>query len=95
MTSARFSMRLDSELKDWLEGEAKRKDRSAGYIAVQAIRSLRQAREHKREIIRQAMADADKGVFISEEKMDAWVMSWDSENELPEPAPDVFPDGKK
>ena len=95
MTSARFSMRLEPELKNWLEEEAKRKDRSAGYIATQAIQSLKRATEHKRLIIQEAIDEADKGVFISEEKMDAWVDSWDTDNELPEPEPDVFLSGKK
>jgi len=83
-------MRLDTELKKWLEEEAERHDRSAGYIAVQAIKRLKEAGEHKRQMIEAAVAEADKGVFISEEKMDAWVNSWDTENELPMPEPDVF-----
>jgi hypothetical protein len=33
MNSPRFTMRLDPELKNWLETEAKRRDRSAAYLA--------------------------------------------------------------
>ncbi len=90
-SSARFSMRLEPELKDWLEEEAKLKDRSAGYIAAQAIAAHKARSETRRRIIEEAIAEADKGVFISDEKMTAWVDSWDSDNELPEPEPDIFP----
>ena len=90
-STARFSMRLEPELKDWLEEEAKLKDRSAGYIAAQAIAAQKARSEARRRIIEEAIAEADKGVFISDEKMTAWVDSWDTDNELPEPEPDIFP----
>lgn len=90
MASARFSMRLEPELKDWLEEEAKRKDRSSGYIATQAIQSLKQATEQKRQIIHDAMTEADKGEFISEDAMTKWFLSLGTDEELPEPEPDVF-----
>lgn len=91
MISPRFTMRLDPELKDWLETEAKRKDRSAAYVAKQAIQDLKNKTEAKTQIIRAAIAEADKGVFISEGKMNAWMDSWDTEGELPAPQPDIFP----
>ena len=90
MASARFSMRLEPELRDWLDQEAKRKDRSAGYIATQAIRSLKQEMELKRQLIQQTMQDADRGEFVSEQAMTKWFLSLGTENELPEPEPDVF-----
>lgn len=91
MTSPRFTMRLEPELKDWLEVEAKRQDRSASYLAKQAIIALKEKTEAKAQIIREAIAEADKGIFISEEKMNAWMDSWDTDGELPPPQPDIFP----
>jgi len=90
MASARFSLRLEPELKQWLEEEAKRKDRSAGYIATQAIETLKQASEQKRRIINEAMVEADKGEFISEKVMTDWFLSLGTDEELPEPEPDIF-----
>lgn len=92
MNSPRFTMRLDPELKDWLEAEAKRQDRSAAYLAKQAIQDLKSRTEAKARMIEDAVAEADKGVFISEEKMTAWFESLGSDHELPEPEPDVFVD---
>lgn len=44
----------------------------------------------KREQIKAALLEADKGVFISGEAVDKWIESWDTENELPPPEPDIF-----
>ena len=90
MTSPRFTMRLEPELKDWLEEEAKRQDRSAAYLAKQAIRALKDKSDARKKMIHEAMAEADKGVFISEVAMSEWFESLGTDNELPEPEPDVF-----
>lgn len=90
MTSPRFTMRLDPELKDWLESEAKRKDRSAAYVAKQAILDLKNKTETKAQMIQEAVTQADKGVFISEDKMTAWFESLGIDHELPEPEADIF-----
>ncbi len=89
MSSARFSLRLEPDLKDWLEEEAKRKDRSAGYIAIQALQNFKAATEAKRQIIENAMAEADQGSFVSEEAMTTWFLSLGTEHQLPEPKADV------
>ena len=91
MTTATFSMRIDAKTKSALEAEAKRQDRSAAYVAKEAIEELLDRRAYKREGLLAAIKEADKGVFISEEAMDRWIDSWDTEGELPPPAPDIFP----
>lgn len=45
----------------------------------------------RHRMIVEAIAEADKGGFISDEKMTAWVVSLGTNNELPEPEPDIFP----
>jgi predicted transcriptional regulator len=90
MASARFSLRLDSELKEWVEKEAERRDRSAGYIVAEAIRLQKEREDREAEILTARLAEADKGVFISEEAMTRWFLSLGTDNELPEPEPDVF-----
>jgi hypothetical protein len=42
--------------------------------------------------IKEAVAEADKGVFISGERVSEWLRSWGTPNELPMPEPDIFPD---
>ena len=90
MATERLSLRIDAGLKKDLEREARREERSASWLAVKAIETMLRDRAEKREAIREAIAEADKGDFISQEAMDTWVSSWDTELELPPPEPDVF-----
>lgn len=51
-------------------------------------------KNHKHAAIREAVIEADKGIFISQEKMDAWASSWGTDSEFPPPEPDIFPGSK-
>ncbi|MBN9242377.1 MAG: hypothetical protein J0I98_06245 [Mesorhizobium sp.] len=44
----------------------------------------------ERRLLKERIAEADKGIFISQEAMHRWIESWGTENELPPPEPDVF-----
>ena len=90
MASDRITIRVKPELREWLEQEAKRKDRSIGYIATQSMEQTKRDSEARDQMIREAMAEADRGVFVSQEAVHKWMDSWDSENELPLPEPDIF-----
>ena len=90
MASARFSMRLDPDVKEWLETEAKRQDRSVAYLAKQAILEMKQQSEAKQQMYADAIAKAEAGIFISEEKMTSWFETLGTDDELPAPTPDVF-----
>ena len=90
MATIPFSLRLDSELKAQLDIEAQEHDRSASYIATKAIKSYLQARKYKRNAIDESVKRADKGVFVSQEKVSEWMDSWGTDNELPKPTPDIF-----
>lgn len=46
--------------------------------------------ETERRLLKERIAEADKGVFISAEAMHRWIESWGTDNELPPPEPDVF-----
>ena len=94
MATERLSLRIDANLKKNLEREAKREDRSVSYLAVKAIEAMLNDCAKKHAAIREALAEADKGIFTSQEKMDAWVSSWGTDSELPPPEPDLFPDSK-
>ena len=85
-----FSIRIDPEIKNLLDQEAEKADRSASYVAVEAIKKYLESKQHEREIIRAAMIKADKGEFISSDNVRTWFASLGSENELPRPKPNVF-----
>ena len=90
MTTERLSLRIDADLKKNLEREAKREERSISYLAVKAIEAMLRDRAEKRAAIQAAIVEADEGAFISEDAMDAWISSWDTDSELPLPQPDIF-----
>ena len=88
-SSSRFTLRLDPEIKAWLEQEARRQDRSAAWLAKQAIEGLKRSTEAKRLMIREAVASADQGAFVSQQAVHKWMDTWDAEHESPPPKPDV------
>ena len=90
MTTERLSLRIDAELKKSLEREARREERSASYLAVKAIEAMLHSRTEKRAAIRAAIAEADRGAFVSQAAMDTWISFWDTVSELPPPEPDTF-----
>ena len=87
-TTHPFSLRLDPELKARLEQAAKQADRSASYMAVQAIRQFLDAQQAKHDAIEAALKEADAGEFISSEAMNNWVDQWGAPDEAP-PRPDI------
>jgi len=89
MATTRLSLRIDAELKNRLEQEARREERSASFLAVKAIESMLHDRAEKRAAIRSAMQEADRGSFISQDAMDAWVASWGTDAETPPPPADL------
>jgi len=96
MSEVPLSLHVKAELKQELEKEARLLKVSASEIAERAIASYLEVRGAEREVLRQRIAEADKGVFISGEAMHRWLESWDTENELPPPEPDIFlPRGQK
>jgi predicted transcriptional regulator len=90
MTAVPFSMRLDPDLKEAVEKEARREDRSASYVFQQAAREYVERKEQFRAMMAELEDEEAKGEFISSGKMRAWVASWGTANELPSPEPDVF-----
>ena len=90
MPSVPFSVRLDEDVKAALEEAAKQEDISASQLAQKAIKRHLEERAAYADMLDAAVAEADKGVFVSGEKVLEWVAGWGSENELPRPEPDVF-----
>ncbi|CAA6821932.1 MAG: Unknown protein [uncultured Thiotrichaceae bacterium] len=94
MPNVPLSLRIDAEIKERIEQEAKSLDRSSSYVVLQAISSYLKGKDEKRKAIAEAIAEADKGVFISQESMGKWVDSWGTDNELPPPEADIYPSSK-
>jgi len=91
MPSAPYSVRLDHELKRRLEAEAARAQRPSSWVLQTALVAYLDEKDAERRHFEALAAEADKGTFVSSEAMGAWVDSWDTEQELPPPEPNIFP----
>ncbi len=85
--STTLSFRVDADLKNELTKIAKRQDRSASYIAEQAIKDRVAFEQAQVRAIEEGLAAADRGELIPHAEVKAWVESWGTENELPQPEP--------
>ena len=85
-----LSLHLEEKLRRGLEVEARLREVPEAEIAEEAIREFLDRQAWMRKEIEEAVREADKGVFISQEAMERWIDSWGTENELPPPEPDVF-----
>ena len=95
MASAQFSIRIPEKLKSSLEQISKISHRSQSQIAVKAIAEYVEKNEWRMKAIGNTKNEADKGVFVSQESINAWLDSWGTENELSAPEADIFLKSKK
>jgi predicted transcriptional regulator len=79
-----LSSRLDPETRRRLEAEAGAMDRPISWVATRAIEAYLAAREAERAAIEAALAEAERGVFVSGEAVEAWIESWGGD-EVPMP----------
>jgi predicted transcriptional regulator len=85
MSSATFTVRLDSNVKKRLEKLAKSTGRSRSFIAAEAIGSYLDVNEWQVAGIKRAIEAMDQGDGIPHERVKEWIASWGSKNELPIP----------
>lgn len=90
MSEVPLSLHVKAELKRELEEHARLLNVSESEIARRAIESYLEIPARERAVLKERIAEADKGVFISGEAMMRWIDSWGNDNELPPPEPDIF-----
>ena len=92
MKTAVLSVRVPPDLKQDLEFLSRATKRSKAYLAAKALEEYVRRNAWKARELQDAKAEADAGVFISHEKVRAWAKSLGTDDELPAPEPDIFPD---
>jgi predicted transcriptional regulator len=88
----RFSVELPNDLSEAVSRMASAREQSSEEFIEQAVRAYIEDENAFLAAIDEAVAEADKGVFVSGEKVEAWLRSWGTDRELPMPEPDIFPD---
>lgn len=86
MTSATFTIRVDSTVKKRLEKLAKSTGRSRSYLAAEALSEYLDVNEWQIAGVKQAVASLDRGEGVPHGGVKEWVDSWGSENERSPPA---------
>ena len=74
--SATVTIRLESELKQRLEQLAKSMQRSKSFLAAQAIRDFVDLNEWQVQDIQQAIIEADRGDFASDQDVAEVLGKW-------------------
>ena len=86
-----LALHLDENTRRGLEKEARLRDVPESAVAEEAIRAFLNRQAWMRRDIEEAVREADKGVFISEEAMLAWMDRLEDDPDAPPPEPDIFP----
>lgn len=89
-----FSIRLPDDLKQDVARLATATRRSRAFIVKEAVAAYVEDHRDYLTAIDQAVAEADKGEFVSEEKALAWLRSLGTDQERPVPETDIGPDAK-
>ena len=85
MSSATFTVRVDTNVKKRLEKLAKSTGRSRSFLAAEAINEYLGVNEWQVAGIKRALESADRGELIAHDDVKAWANSWDRGDELPKP----------
>ena len=85
MSSATFTVRVDSDIKKRLEKLAKSTGRSRSFLAAEAIGEFVDINEWQIAGIKAAMQSLDRGESIPHEQVKEWVKSWGGRKERPAP----------
>jgi predicted transcriptional regulator len=90
MTKTMISARIPEKLGNEIEALAESTRRSKAFVITEALEDYVKRRAWQMKRIDDAVREADKsGEYISHEKMEAWMLSLGSPNELPPPQPDI------
>jgi predicted transcriptional regulator len=95
MPSTVLSVRVPEALKEQLDYLSRSTKRSKAYLATEALDDYVRKNAWRAKELHAALAEADKGMFVSHEAMLAWADAMDSDNELAPPEPDIFPAKKR
>lgn len=86
MTKTMISARIPQALSDKLETLAGLTRRSKAFLLIDALEGYVDEKVRLYQHIDEAIREADEdGSYVSEKDMEAWLMSWGTENVLPPP----------
>jgi predicted transcriptional regulator len=85
MTTATFTVRVDTATKKRLEKLAKSTGRTRSFLAAEAISEYLDVNEWQVAGVKRAIASIESGKGVSHDQVKDWVASWDSDSEQTPP----------
>ena len=83
--STTITIRVAKTMKDRLENLARETKRSRSSLAAQGIGAFVELEEQQIEGVKRALASIDRGLGVAHDDVEAWVASWDTDDELSTP----------
>ncbi|NQU71289.1 MAG: CopG family transcriptional regulator [Rhodospirillales bacterium] len=83
--STTITIRVAKTMKDRLESLARETKRSRSSLAAQGIGAFVELEEQQIEGVKRALASIDRGLGVAHDDVEAWVASWDTDDELSTP----------
>jgi predicted transcriptional regulator len=84
---ASITLQIDENLRDRLESLAEDSRKPSGVLAEEALRSYVDTRSWEIAKLKRAIREADELGTVPDEEVEAWMLSWGTEHELPMPTP--------
>ncbi len=86
-----LSLRVSDDLFNQLDALTRATKRSRSFLTNKAIDEYISRNSWKTKEILQAVEEANKGVFVSNESVENWLSSWGDAEEKTAPKADIFP----
>lgn len=87
---ATMNISLPDQMKEWVEAQASTGRYSNASDYVRDLIRRDQERGTRDNLLREALAEADRGEFVSAGSMHRWFEQLDKDDDAEAPAPDVF-----
>lgn len=85
-----FSVRLPDDLRAEVDRLAESQRRSRAFIIKEAVEAYVADQQAYEDAIKEALAEAEKGAFISADKTLEWLDQLGVDAATPAPTPDIF-----
>jgi RHH-type rel operon transcriptional repressor/antitoxin RelB len=80
-----LTFRVDEQIKEDLESLAEATQRSKSFLASEALKDYLAREAWQVAHVKEGMRQADEGLTVPHEEVDAWMASMGTRNELPRP----------
>jgi len=82
-----ITLQVDEKLKQELDSIARTTEKSTSAVVNEALTAYVDARSRQIGMLKASIREAEEVGTVPDEEVEAWMLSWGTENELPMPTP--------